>query len=289
MPTTNDDHSDTQEMQPSKEVLNRILENQEQKNVTREGKIDLETEEERIYAEGLRILNKTGISYAVGAALARHFYTGVWRTTKDLDLFVSPGDLKTVLDAFAGNGFEIEVSEKHWLAKAHKKGFFIDIIFASGHGHLRVDETWFHGSQPARVLRIKTQILPIEVMIALAVFVATRNRFDGAEVAHLILSRKGNIDWQRIIDLLGEHWELLLWHLVFFDYIYPGHPEYLPQDVMIRLFQRVRRRWAKGSKNPEEFRGTIIDPFIFAVDVEDWGYKDQRKLEPLVDDEGDLL
>ena len=34
------------------------------------------------------------------------------------------------------------------------------------------------------------------------------------------------------------------------------------------------------------FRGTLIDPFSFAVDIHDWGYEDRRDLEPLVDLEG---
>ena len=37
------------------------------------------------------------------------------------------------------------------------------------------------------------------------------------------------------------------------------------------------------------FRGTLLDPFSFLVDIEDWGYEDRRNLEPVVDDEGELV
>jgi hypothetical protein len=57
---------------------------------------------------------------------------------------------------------------------------------------------------------------------------------------------------------------------------------------MVQLFEKMRRRWAKPGP-AHAFRGTLLDPFSFIVDIEDWGYEDRRDLSPLVDEEGEPL
>lgn len=49
-----------------------------------------------------------------------------------------------------------------------------------------------------------------------------RERFDGADVAHIILKRGKRLDWGRLLSRFGEHWRVLLSHLILFDYIYPS-------------------------------------------------------------------
>jgi hypothetical protein len=258
-------------------------------NMTRERRLQLPAEQSRVYREALNVLNESGVKYAVGAAFARYVYTSIWRQTKDLDIFVKPADVKAALDALRQAGFETEVKDRSWLAKAWKDGSFLDIIFGTGHGQLPIDECSFEGSQQEKVLGVLVNLIPIEEMIASAAYIAGRNRFDGPEVAHLIQSAKGQLNWQRILDRLGENRELLLWHLILFDFVYPGHPDYLPQDLMVGLFNRARKRWKALEHDPKAFRGTLLDPFSYTVDVEDWGYEDRRNNQPLVDKQGNLL
>ena len=267
------------------------IEKQEKKvNTTREKPPALPKEQREVYKEALRLLNESGISYAVGAAFARYIYTSIWRQTKDLDIFVRPADLRAFMDVLEGIGFETKVSSQSWLAKAWKQGFFIDLIFGTGNGHLPIDDQSFEGAKKGKVLGVEVTLIPIEEMIASAMFVAGRNRFDGGEVAHLIRSAKGNIDWGRIIERMAGNRELMLWHLILFDYIYPGHANFLPQDLMIELFDEVRERWeTEKRRNSHAFRGTLLDPFSYTVDVKDWGYEDRRNKAPLVDKDGNYI
>lgn len=266
---------------------------QAEKNVTHHvaPEPELPVDQQRIFAEGLQILNDLDVPYMVGAAFARHSYTGIWRTTKDLDVFIKAADLRKIMDAFEEAGYETEVTSPHWLAKARQGDNFIDLIFGTGHGHLSVDDSWFQNRQPTSILGVPTYLIPVEEMIASAMFIASRHRFDGADVVHLIRTRQGEVNWQRLLDLLGDNWELLLWHLILFDFVYPGHIGYLPKELMVQLFGRVRARWTdpEGVENPRSFRGRVIDPFSFTVDVEDWGYEDKRKLEPVVNQRGEVL
>ncbi len=140
------------------------------------------------------------------------------------------------------------------------------------------------------MLGVEVTLIPIEEMIASAMFVAGRNRFDGGEVAHLIRSAKGKIDWERIMARMNGNRELVLWHLILFDYIYPGHANFLPQDLMVELFDEVRKRWeTEKRRNSHAFRGTLLDPFSYTVDVKDWGYEDRQNKAPLVDKEGNYI
>ncbi len=258
-------------------------------NETREKRPRLPADQSRVYREALTVLNRSGLRYAVGAAFARYVYTNIWRQTKDLDVFVTADDLAAVMDALKAAGFETEIRERNWLAKAWKDGHFLDLIFGNGHGQFLIDERSFEGCKQGKVLGVMTNLIPIEEMIASAVYVAGRNRFDGPEVAHLIRAVKGKLDWNRILERLGDNQELLLWHLLLFDFVYPGHSNYLPQELMAELFAAVQERWKRKNRNSKSFRGTLLDPFSWTVDVEDWGYEDRRNKDPLVDKHGNRM
>jgi hypothetical protein len=258
-------------------------------NVTREGQPIIPAAQARVYREALALMNDSGITYAVGAAFARYAYTNIWRQTKDLDVFLKPDDLRPMMDLLEANGFETEVKDRLWLAKAWKDGHFLDLIFGTGHGALPIDDRTFEGGNQDEVLQVMANLVPIEEMIASAMYIAGRNRFDGPEVAHLIRGSKGKLDWQRILNRLGDNRQLLLWHLVMFDFVYPGHHNYLPKDLMTELINEMHERWNKPARKPKAFRGTLLDPFSYTVDVEDWGYEDQRSNVPLVNKQGKAL
>ncbi len=70
-------------------------------------------EEGRIYGEALDALDRADLSYMLSGALALNTYTGVWRDTKDLDVFVPERRVARVLDALQRAGFETEIAEPH--------------------------------------------------------------------------------------------------------------------------------------------------------------------------------
>ena len=66
--------------------------------------------------------------------------------------------------------------------------------------------------------------MPIEEMIWSKAFLMERERFDGADVLHLVRARQKEINWPRLLSRFGEHWRVLLSHLVLFPYVYPNDP-----------------------------------------------------------------
>jgi hypothetical protein len=137
-------------------------------------------------------------------------------------------------------------------------------------GVIVVDDSWMERSLRAQILGIETRVLAPEELLASKLFVTRRERFDGADIAHVIYGTKGQMDWDRIFFLVGDNWEMLLWALVFFRYVYPGQTDYVPfavwQDILTRYMSLV----AKPDKNAK-FRGSLIDDKMFAIDVKEWG------------------
>src|SRR5262249_25941192 len=107
-------------------------------------------------------------------------------------------------------------------------------------------------------------------------FVTRRERFDGADIAHIIYRTRGNLEWKRLLELAGEHWEMLLWTLVLFRYVYPAHSDYVPselwEDLLSRYSLLMREHNSKAA-----FRGSLEDENMFSVDIKDRGLEDLQK------------
>jgi hypothetical protein len=190
-----------------------------------------------------------------------------------------------VLDAFADAGFDTEVRNPHWLAKVHSPPHLLDILFAVRHlTRLRISDEWLETSLATRFLGVPTRMLAPEETIATKAFIGNRDRFDGADILHIIRALQGEVDWQRLVYLLQGDEEIVLWHLVLFAYVYPMHRDWLPRALMERAFESVRT--SPALLDARSFRGAVLDPASFTVDVAEWGYRDAGAHPPLLDREG---
>jgi hypothetical protein len=238
-----------------------------------------------LFRRWLAILRRTGVPFALGGAYAQYGFTGVWRDSKDLDAFVRPEDVRTVLDAFEADGFETELRDVRWLAKVHSAPHLLDIIFGVRHmTRLRIGDEWLRTAAAARFLGVPTRVLRPEEIIATKVYIANRDRFDGADILHIVRALQGEVDWRRVVDLLEGDEEIVLWHLVLFAYAYPMHREWLPRELMQRAFERVGG--PPEGLDARTFRGTVLDPVSFRVDVSELGYRDAGATPPILGGDG---
>jgi hypothetical protein len=218
------------------------------------------------YALGLRALVDGGVPFLVGGGYALYEYLGRWRTTKDIDVFLCAADLERSLVALARAGFLVEVTDAAWLGKARRGNALIDIIFCSYNGLFPVDESWHRNGRPATVLGVPVQVVGPEEMIVSKSFVAARDRFDGADVSWLIRAVGDELDWPRVEAQMGEHWQILLWQLLHFVYVFPADRRLLPADLMARLLSRLRRELAA---QPEATcRGPMLDPKLYQSQID---------------------
>jgi hypothetical protein len=240
--------------------------------------LDAETRE--FYRRALTRLNESGVPYLVGGAYAFERYTGIARHTKDLDVFVREADVPRALDALVMDGCRGEIAFPHWLAKARCGENFVDIIFSSGNGVAPVDDGWFRNAISETVLCIPALLVPAEEMIWQKALIMERERFDGADVAHLLRARGDRLDWDRLLRRFDDHWPVLLSHLVLFEFIYPTERAKIPADVMDALLRRQAVARASAEQPEQLCNGTVLSRLQYVVDVEQWGYRDAR-VEPL--------
>jgi hypothetical protein len=238
--------------------------------------IGLDPAARAVYVRALRILRSAGVDFLVGGAHALGPYTGVFRDTKDLDVFLRPGDCPRALAALGQAGFETEVTFPHWLAKAFEGEWFIDLIYSSGNGVARVDDQWFVSAGRGEVLGQPVLLCPPEEMIWSKAFIMERERYDGADVAHLIRACGARMDWDRLVARFGRRWRVLLSHLVLFGFIYPGERALVPDAVLARLLRRLRGERRAPPGGPRVCEGTVISREQYLMDVTREGYQDGR-------------
>jgi hypothetical protein len=233
-----------------------------------------ETASADFYCDSMRVLQRAGVEFLVGGAYAFAFYTGISRDTKDFDLFLRPADVDLALDAFRRAGYGAEKTFSHWLAKVRASSDCIDLIFRAGNGLCSVDDLWFARAEHAELLGIAVRLCAPEEILWMKAFIMERERYDGADLTHLLLSCAERIDWRHLLHRFGPDWEVLLSHLVLFGYVYPTERSRIPKHVLEELVHRLQID--SQSSTQRICRGTLLSRAQYLIDVKERGFRDAR-------------
>lgn len=237
----------------------------------------------RFYRQALSILTAAGVPHLVGGAYAYARYTGIERHTKDFDLFIRKEDFERAAKAFEEAGYESELTFPHWLGKAYGNGEdFVDLIFSAGNGVATVDDRWFEYAVPAQVFGVDTLLIPAEEMIWSKGLIQERERYDGADVAHVLLAVAEKLDWDRLIERYGRFWRALYAHIVLFGFIYPSARSKIPARVVEDFTARVLEETRAGNAEEKVCYGTVVSRQQYLKDVDEWGYEDARLVHGLM-------
>lgn len=233
--------------------------------------------EREVYKRALRALNSAGVPYVVAGMYAIFEHTGIYRQSKDLDVFVEPVHVVDAMQALRRAGFRACLSQGHWLAKAYDGEHFVDVIFGMGNGLVLIDQDWYRFSRPAILAATPVRIAPPEELLWHRLFISERHRHDMADIAHLLLTVGSSLNWKRLLEKTGEHWPLLLAQLVTFSYVYPESSGAVPRWVMEDLLARAQIDQQRVRTDEPVTRGTLVSKFSFAIDVNEWRYRDLRE------------
>jgi hypothetical protein len=236
----------------------------------------VETPSRLFYRDAMEVLNRANIPFLVGGAFAFIHQAGIDKSTKDLDIFAKPSDVQRLLEACANAGYETELIFSHWLAKIRSPEGFIDVIFNSGNGIATVDDGWFEHSKAGEVLAVRVKIAPAEETIWSKAFVMERERYDGADVSHLILALGERLDWKRLVARFGPHWRVLLSHLILFGFIFPSARSRVPTWVMQELLQRLESEVEASDSIDPVCYGTLLSWSQYLGDVLGGRFRDAR-------------
>lgn len=239
----------------------------------------IETEEQKeisnaFYKEALELLNSSGANFMLGGAFAMFNYTGIFRNTKDLDIFCKSNEFPQILKHFADNGYKTEVTDIRWLAKVYKGDFFIDIIFDTVNNICTVDDSWYERAETGEFLGIPVRFIPPEELIWCKIYVQNRERNDNADINHTLLKYGDRIDWELLLTRLDQHWHLLLSQILTFQFVYPSeYRDIIPKWLFDELMRRANEQYDLPSPVEKVCRGPLIDQTQYEIDIKQWGYK----------------
>jgi len=225
------------------------------------------------YLRSMAVLRDADVPFLIGGAYVMEMCANVSRRTKDFDLYVRPYHVDAALGALAHAGFNTEVTSPHWLAKARHRRDYVDLIFRAGNGLCEVDDSWFARAHDDELLGLPVKLCAPEEMIWMKAYIMERERFDGADIAHLLVSCGDKLDWPHLVRRFGPDWRVLLSHLVLFGYIYPSEQGRIPRSVMDELIERLRK---ESPGQGRVCRGTLLSRKQYLVDVGKWGFRDAR-------------
>jgi hypothetical protein len=231
------------------------------------------------YCSVLLTLNEHQLPFLVGGACMLEQLTGIVRPTKDFDLHVRKQDLEKIFRTLDAAGYQTEMTFSHWLGKVFQGSHSIDVIFSSGNGLCKVDDEWFAHAVNGKVLGVPVRFCAPEEAIWSKAFIMERERFDGADVAHLLFAKAAGMDWERLLRRFGPYWHVLLQHLVAFSFIYPGRFHLVPEWLLEELWSRWRAEHDSESGDAI-CRGTLLSRTQYLYDVSSGGLEDARLKTP---------
>src|SRR3954449_6358725 len=229
---------------------------------------------EAFYSEVLQLMAKSEIPFLVSGTYALASYTGIDRPTKDVDVFAKAGDALKMLHYFKEHGFGVEIVDERWLSRITRGELFVDIITNMPTVTTHVTDEWFVNAPTCELFGAKVRLVPPTQFVWSKIFVQDHHRYDGADVAQMIIKKHEDIDWERLLSHMELYWEVLLIALLNFRFIYPSERHAIPRWLINELLERLRDQADMKAPGKKVCRGRISSPRDYCIDVDQWGFSD---------------
>jgi hypothetical protein len=234
---------------------------------------DIPDEQWLMYERVLAEASRRDLRFALGGAFALATYTGRWRNTKDLDLYVRPEVRQALIQVLTDVGLEDYYDklpyDRAWIYRGCRDSTIVDIIWSMANQRAQVDDSWLTRGPVIDVRGQMLRIVPPEEMIWAKLYVLQRDRCDFPDVLNLIYATGPLLDWQILLDRLGDDWPLLSGVLSVFQWMCPGRALELPKRLWRRL--RLPRPHENTGQATNQRRVDLLDRrpwFMFTADAE---------------------
>jgi len=171
------------------------------------------------------------IPFAIGGAFAVATYTGCWRNTKDLDLYVLPQHKDRMIEMLGDLGladyFPVQAYDRWWIYRATRDNTIVDIIWAMANHRAQIDDLWMSGPEVTLNGR-RVRSLPAEALLWDKLYIMQRDRCDWPDVLNLLYSAGPDINWAYLLTRIGEDMPLLAGALSVFRWLSPGRAGEFP-------------------------------------------------------------
>lgn len=94
-----------------------------------------------------------------------------------------------------------------------------------------------------------------------------RERFDGADVAHMLKACGERLDWNRLGQRFGSDWRVLWSHLILFGFIFPSKRHLVPLELMKDFAARVVQEQSEPFAGDPICNGTLLSRIQYEFDL----------------------
>lgn len=226
-----------------------------------------------VYQQVIAAAQEQGLPFALGGAFALATYTGNWRNTKDLDLFILPETKDTMVDLLNGLGMNDYYDElaydRGWIYRAYTNDIIIDAIWCMANRRAFVGEEWLARGPEVVIRGEKVRILPVEQVIWNKIYIVHRDRCDWGDVLNMIYTAGPTMDWEYLLGHLEEDVPLLSAVMSVFTWLCPGRAAALPSSLWQRLHLPVPE--AGAVQDCDRQRADFLDarPWFYPLVTED--------------------
>jgi len=208
----------------------------------------------------MRALREAQVEFLVGGGFARAAFTGYWRDTKDIDLYVRPEDRARAQRALTKAGFadyyEKLAYDRRWIYRSYKRNVIVDVIWAMANQRAQVDAGWFRQAAQLRIRGERLCLVPPEELLWCKLYIIQRDRCDWTDVFNLVHEHGPRMDWAYLIRRLEDDVPLLQSMLNVYGWLCPEAVKKLPASLWRRLAAAQK---ATRSRRPTHDRIRLLD------------------------------
>ncbi len=227
----------------------------------------LRARERIVFARVLRAMEQAGIPFMIAGAFAIHYYTGLWRNTKDMDLVILPRDREAACEALRRAGmsdyYDVEPYDREWIFRSHEEDEIVDVIWRMANKVDEVTENWFERARVGYFAGWRVRFVPPEELIWMKLFVFQGERCDWPDIINVIRGTEGRVNSDHLLALVGAHWRLLRAVVEIFDWLCPRDRDLIPASFRRELARREHR----NADRDAECRNVLLDsrPWLSTV------------------------
>jgi hypothetical protein len=220
----------------------------------------------RVYERVMDELRHARVDFALGGAFALATYTGQWRNTKDIDLYVRPADKERAIDVLVQKGGLTDYYDKlpydrGWIFRGEEEGTIVDIIWALANHLSSVDDRWIEGGPHLTVRGREVKVIPVEEIIWAKLYVMQRERCDWPDILNLLYFSCDVLDWNHLVERAGDDSALLASVLKLFEWLCPERATHVPAKIWDGVMGRPRSA-SDAAVTPERARRIESRPWF---------------------------
>jgi hypothetical protein len=220
----------------------------------------LPPEQWSVYKTVMARARNCNLQFAVGGGFATMTYTGQWRDTKDIDLFIMEHDKEQMIRILGECGladyYERQPYERHWIYRSYKDEIIVDVIWAMANRRAVVDEVWLGGPELESDGE-RFRLVPAEETLWSKLYVLQRDRCDWPDGLSLIYSMGMDLNWRRLLERVDEDASLLSALLSVFSWLCPDRARQVPSWLWNELGARDSQ--ADAHLKPGANRAALLD------------------------------